>query len=152
MGLFDELKTMKEIIGGGIAAAKAGDALDDLFDRSIVQYEDLLSDQEKTLLAKAKDLREAYDQALDDNDNDDEEDFTALEQWEIARSLFLTALLGNDSIPQDFKDEVKTKLEEFKVADNFADEFVEKALINMAETDEERDYIKQVMAESLERE
>ena len=146
--MFDGLKMMKEIIDGGIAAAKTGGVLDDLFDRTIAECEDLLSDQEKTLLAKAQELREVYDQALDDTDNDDDEDTTALDQWEAARGLFLTAILGNDSIPQDFRDEVKTKLDEFKVADGFAEEFVEKTLLSVAETEAERDYIKQVMAES----
>ena len=145
MGFFDTLKVMKDIVKGGIAAYESGEKLDELIEKSIDEYEDSLSSDEKKLHEKYLKAKEDYEE-YDDDDSDKKNKL--LEKNEDCQIEYLEALTKNNSLPKDFRDEIKTAIEEFKKADNFALESLGETLTKAAETDEQREEIKKTIEES----
>ena len=140
MGFFDTLKVMKDIVQGGIASYKSGEKLDELIEQSMDDYKKFLSADEKNLHKKYLKAKEAYEENFSDDENN-----TLLQKFEDAQVEYLEALEKNSSLPQNFIDEIKTALEEFKKADNMALESLGETLTKYAENDEERESIKKAL-------
>lgn len=146
MGFFDEIadtfKVMKDIVGGGIDAYKAGEKLDELIELTVKKYGDALTDDERNLHKQFKRAAKTYD----DNDDSDKND-ALLEKMEDARLAFLDAVAKNSSLPQNLRDEITAAVADFKRAENRAlDSFGETAE-KYAETDEQRAEIRKTVDE-----
>ena len=139
MGLFDGLKAMKDIVSGGIAAVKAGGKLDDIANEAMTDYEDVLSDEQKQLYAAFKKEDDALNKLNEENVTDDPYN-AQLEKTEKARAVFVVSLLENSYLPKSFRERAKEALDEFEAA-NDTDALFEKAAMNFAKNDEEREEI-----------
>ncbi len=141
--IFDVVGTMVDIVKGGIDSYKTGEKLDELIEKSIDEYEDLLSDDEKKLHREYLKAKEAYEDgnAVDDNDK-------LLEKFETRQVKYLEAIAQNSSLPKDFRDEIKDAVKEFKKANNMALEKLSERFEKRAENDEQRELIKKTVDEA----
>ena len=137
MGFFDEIsdtfKVMKDIVHGGIESYKAGEKLDALIVRVEKDFGDVLTDDDKNLLARYKTSKQAYDDNTDSDKNQE-----LLQKMEDDRVAFLTAAEKNSSLNGDFRFEIKLALKEFAKAENLALESAADTISKYAETDEQR--------------
>lgn len=138
MGFFDTLKVMKDIVSGGIASYKAGEKLDELIEKATYDYEELFSSEEASLYRKYEKSKKDYDDNTNSDKNDD-----LLKRLEDDRINFLEALTKNSSLVRSFRDEIQTAIEEFKKADNLALDSLGEVLEKHAESDEQRDEVRQ---------
>ena len=140
MGFLDTLKVMKDIVKGGIAAYKSGEKLDELIAQSMDDYKKFLSDGEKNLYKKYLSAKEAYEENFSDDDSNN-----LLEKYENCQVEYLEALQKNSSLPQNFRDEIKNAVAEFKKADNMALESMGETLTKYAENDNEKSNVKKII-------
>ena len=140
MGFFDTLKVMKDIVKGGIASYESGEKLDELIDKSAKNYKKFLSDDEKNLYKKYLSAKESYEENFSDDENN-----KLLEKFENCQVEYLEALQKNSSLPQNFRDEIKNAVAEFKKANNMALESLGETLTKYAENDEEKAAVKKVI-------
>ena len=147
MGFFDDIsdtfKVVKDIVGGGIDAYKAGEKLNELIDKISDDYGDDLSSDEERLLKKFRKSARAYEKN-DDSDKNNE----LLEKMEDDQIAFLEAVKNNSALPKDLRNEIETMLTEFKRADNFALESTAEVLEKHAETDEDKAKVRKLFEES----
>lgn len=140
MGLFDGLFMAVDIVKGGIAAAKASDKLEELAKRSKDDYDDVLTAESRSLYEKYGALRKKRD---DTDDMDEQNDLT--EEVENAAVAYLVSLGTNASLPRSFRNELQEAIVAYQKANDMPYEMLEKRFMNMAKTDEERDFVRQCM-------
>ena len=138
--IFDVVGTMVDIVKGGIDSYKAGEKLDELIEKSIDEYEDSLSDDEKKLHKNYLKAKEAYEEQHEVDDND-----KLLETFETSQVKYLEALEENTSLPKDFRDEIENAVVEFKKANNMALEKLGERFEKRAEAEEQRESIKKTI-------
>ena len=68
-----------------------------------------------------------------------------MEKIENCQVEYLEALQKNSSLPQNFRDEIKNAVAEFKKANNMALESLGETLTKYAENDEEKAAVKKVI-------
>ena len=148
MGLFDSienaldaLSVAKDIVKGGIASYKADEKLDELAEKSWDEYEDEQSDEERELYKKYKRSKEKHENADAGTDEKNE----LLTKVEKRRVAYLKAVSENEEIPEDFREEVKAALKEYKRAESIALDSLEDTLMKHAETDEQREAVKKAV-------
>lgn len=142
MMLFDTLKVMKDIVTGGIAAFKAGEKLDELVEKSLNDYEDVLTAEEKNLYQTYQNVKAEYDA----KSTDEQQEF--MSKVEDAKIIYLESLEENSSLPKSFREEIKTAIEEFKKADNKALDSLGETLEKYAENDEQKAEVRKTVEES----
>ena len=140
MGFFDTFKVMKDIVTGGIASFKAGEKLDDLSEQAINDYEDVLTDAEKSLYKQYKNSAQAYSDNTDTDKND-----ALTKKMEDDRQTFLESLQKNSSLPKSFRNEIQNALTEFAKAENLAVDSLGETLEKYAENDEQRAEIRRTV-------
>ena len=133
MGLFDGLKIMGDIIGGGIEAAKAGLKLDELVEKSVNEYDSKRTAAEKKLYTDYLLLKDKQDK-----EKDQEKSNAMIEDVEAAEVAYLTAVSKNRAMPAEFTSEITVALIDFKKANGAAMEKVKNRMLKMAKTDAER--------------
>ena len=143
MGLFDTLKVMKDIVKGGVAAYQADEKLDELIKRIKEDYKDMLSEDERA-------LRKAYKQAKEELEEKEghlsEEEEKALKDKVIDRKLaYVRAVAENPGLPADFRGELANAVEEYKQAENLALDTFEEVTVKMAETDKDRQKVRDII-------
>ncbi|MBR4383419.1 MAG: hypothetical protein IKP64_07665, partial [Selenomonadaceae bacterium] len=129
----DTFKVVKDIVNGGIESYKAGEKLDALIERVEKDFGNVLTDDDKKLLAAYKKSARAYDDNTDSDKND-----SLLQKMEDDRVAFLEAAERNSSLNGDFRFEIKLALKEFAKAENIALESASNTIEKYAETDEQR--------------
>ena len=138
--IFDVIDTMVDIVKGGIDSYKSGEKLDELIEKSITEYADVLSDDEKAMHKKYINAKTAYEEQAVEFDNDKKNEL--LQQSEKCQVEYLEAIEQNDALPKDFRDEIKNSVAEFKEANNMALENLEKKFTKRAENEEQKQLIK----------
>ena len=68
-----------------------------------------------------------------------------MEKYENCQVEYLEALQKNSSLPQNFRDEIKNAVAEFKKADNMALESMGETLTKYAENDNEKSNVKKII-------
>lgn len=142
MGFFDTLKVMKDIVVGGIESYKAGEKLLELIEKSQNDYEDVLTAEEKKLYQTYQNVKAEYEPKTG------EEQQAVIDKFEDAQIAYLESLENNSSLPKSFREEIKTAIEEFKKADNFALESLGETLEKYAENDEQKTEVRKTLEES----
>ncbi|MEE0028135.1 MAG: hypothetical protein U0J70_11130 [Atopobiaceae bacterium] len=144
MGLFDGLKAMKDIVSGGIAAAKASSRLEELADQAMEDYDDVLTPEQvklyKTYQAEKKKL-EGIEPGDEWNAQSDKSEKACVE--------FVSSLFTSTSLPKSYRNNLKQAVEEY-ARTNDASAIFEKAMMRYAKTDEERAEIKKAIADMKE--
>ena len=140
MGLFDGLKTMVDIVKAGVESVKATDKMDAVVEKVKDEYKKALTEDEKALLKQYKKLKEKYEEE-DDLDKAN----AMVDDVEKAEVEFLMAITKNPDLPDDLKDEIKAAVEAYIKANDAPAEILEKRLMNMAKTDEEKDFVRQMV-------
>ena len=143
MGLFDTLKVMKDIVKGGVAAYQADEKLDELIKRIKENYKDKLSEDERALRKSYKKAKEE----LEENEGHlSEEKEKALKDKVIDRKLaYVRAVADNPDLPEDFRAELANAVEEYKQAENLALDTFEEVTVKMAETDKDRQKVRDII-------
>lgn len=142
MMIFDTLKVMKDIVTGGIAAYKAGEKLEELVEKSVQDYDDVLTAEEKNLYQAYQNVKIEYDA----KNTDEQQEF--MSKVEDAKIAYLESLEENSSLPKSFREEIKTAIEEFKKADNKALDSLSDTLERYAENDEQKAELRKTVEES----
>ena len=142
MGLFDNLKLVKDLVKGGIEAVKATDQLDALVETSQTTYASRLSPRNKKFYKDFKALKDKQD-GLEDIDAAN----AMMDEVEGAEVDYLLSLLMNKSLPKEFHSEITQAVEEYHKANNAPYEILEKRFLKMARTEEERQFVNQMMEE-----
>ena len=143
MGFFDTLKVMKDIVVGGIESFKAGEKLDELIEKSLSDYEDVLTTEEKNFYQAYQNVKSQYESNTDSNENQN-----LIEKIEDAQIAYLESLENNSSLPKSFREEIKTSIEELKKADNMALDSLGETLEKYAENDEQKAEVRKTLEES----
>ncbi len=120
------LKVAKDIVKGGISAFKAGEVVDELIKNSIEEYGSMIDDSHKDL----------YEQIKRTPNNEEK---TKL------RIEYLSYLAENTALPEDFRNEVENTAKKYKDAENFAMESMEDSMMELVETDEQREAVKKTV-------
>lgn len=141
--LFDVVGTMVDIVKGGIDSYKTGEKLEELIEKSIDEYEDLLSSDEKKLHKNYLKAKEKYEE---DTEVDDKNEI--LEKFEACQVAYLEAIEQNSSLPKDFREEIENAVAEFKKANNMALEKLGERFEKRAENDEQKELIKKTLEEA----
>ena len=68
-----------------------------------------------------------------------------MEKYENCQVEYLETLQKNPSLPQNFRDEIKNAVAEFKKADNMALESMGETLTKYAENDNEKSNVKKII-------
>lgn len=142
MGLFDGLKTMFDIVKGGIEAYKATEKMDEITAKLLAEHKDSLRDKDAALYAAYTALKEKKEATTDQ-----EAANAMIEEVEKAEVAFLLSVAENPAIPAELKDAVKAAIENYIKANNAPMEMLGKRFMEMAKTDEEREFVKQMMDE-----
>ena len=142
MGLFDGLKTMFDIVKGGIEAYKATEKMDEIVAKILAEYKDSLRDEDMNLYTAYTALKEKKDATTDQ-----EAANAMIEEVEKAEVEFLMSVADNPAIPAELKDTIKAAIENYIKANNAPMEMLEKRFMQMAKTDEEKEFVKQMMDE-----
>ena len=132
MMFFDTLKVMKDIVIGGIEAGKADLKLDELIEKSLSDYDDVLTTENKELYSAYKKIKAAYDSKTGDEQN------ALSDKVDEAKFAYLESLKGNSSLPKSFRNEISTSIEEAKEAENKIYDNVGKTMEKYAENDEQK--------------
>lgn len=143
MGLFDGLKTMVDIVKAGVEAVKATDKMDEVVEKVREDYKKQLTDDEKALLKQYRTLKKKHEET-----EDLDEANAMIEDVEKAEVEFLMAVTQNPELPDDLKDEMKAAVEGYIRANDAPMEIIEKRFMKMAKTDEEKDFVRQLMEEA----
>lgn len=141
--IFDVIDTVVDIVKDGYDAYKSGEKLEELIKKSIDDYKEKLSDDEKKLYKNYLKAKENYEEKSADDENN-----KLLEKYEICQVKYLEAIAQNSSLPQDFRDEIKNSVEEFKKDNNKTIEKLGERFAKRAENDEQRKFIKKTIEES----
>ena len=142
MGIFDGLKTMIDIVKGGIEAYKATEKMDEIVAKILAEYKDSLRDEDSALYAAYTAMKEKKEA-----EKDQEKANAMIEEVEKAETEFLMSVSDNPSIPADLKATIKAAIETYIKANNAPMEMLEKRFMKMAKTDEEKEFVKQMMDE-----
>lgn len=140
MGFFDTFKVMKDIVTGGIASFKASEKLDELSEQAINDYDDVLTDEQKSLYKQYKNSAQAHSDNTDADKND-----ALLQKMEEDRQAFLESLQKNSSLPKSYRNEIQNALAEFTKAENLAIDSLGETLEKYAENDEQRAEIRRTV-------
>ena len=140
MGLFDGLKTMFDIVKGGIEAYKATEKMDEIVAKIMAEYQGSLRDEDSALYAAYTALK-AKKEATQDQDAAN----AMIEEVEKAEVAFLLSVTENPAIPAELKDAVKAAIENYIKANNAPMEMLEKRFMQMAKTDEEKAFVQQMI-------
>ena len=138
--IFDVIDTVVDIVKDGYDAYKSGEKLEELIEKSIDDYEEELSADEKALYKNYLKAKENYEEKSADDENN-----TLLEKYESCQVKYLEAIAQNSSLPQDFRDEIKNAVEEFKKDNNKTIEKLGERFAKRAENDEQREFIKKTI-------
>ena len=141
--IFDVIDTVVDIVKDGYDAYKSGEKLEELIEKSIDDYEDNLSADEKKLHKDYLKAKENYEEKSVDDENN-----TLLEKYEICQVRYLEAIAQNSSLPQDFRDEIKSAVETFKKDNNKTIEKLGERFEKRAENNEQREFIKKTIDEA----
>ncbi len=133
MGLFDGIKIMGDLIGGGIAAAKAGFKLDGLVERTVNEFGNKRTDMDKKLYDEYASLLTQRD-----NETDQEKQNELTGEVELAEVAYLNSIRKNPTMPETFCAEITLAIDEFKKANNQAMEKTKERMLKVCETEEER--------------
>ncbi len=142
MGLFDGLKTMFDIVKGGIEAFKATEKMDEIVAKIMAEYKDQLRDEDLALHKAYTDMKEKKDATTDQ-----EAANAMIEEVEKAEVEFLMSVSDNPTVPTELKDMIKAAIETYIKANNAPMEMLEKRFMKMAKTDEEKAFVQQMMDE-----
>ena len=143
MGLFDGLKTMFDIVKGGIEAYKATEKLDEIVAKIMAEYKDQLTAGDLALYDAFQALKEKKEA-----EQDTEKANAMIEEVEKAEVAFLMSAASGEAIPAELKDTVRGALEAYTKANNAPMEILEKRFMAMAKTDEEKAFVQQMMDET----
>lgn len=143
MGLFDGLKTMFDIVKGGIEAYKATEKMDEIVAKIMAENKESLRDEDLALYSAYTALKEKKDAA-----KDQEAANAMIEEVEKAEVEFLMSVAENSGISPEVKDAIKAAIETYIKANNAPMEILEKRFMKMAKTDEEKEFVKQMMDEA----
>lgn len=143
MGLFDGLKTMFDIVKGGIEAYKATEKMDEVVAKIMAENKESLRDEDLALYSAYTALKEKKDAA-----KDQEAANAMIEEVEKAEVEFLMSVAENSGISPEVKDAIKAAIETYIKANNAPMEILEKRFMKMAKTDEEKEFVKQMMDEA----
>ena len=144
MGLFDNLFMAADLVKGGIAAVKAVDKMEELAEKLYDDYWDVQTSETKRLYKQYKSAKKKYD------DNEDLDKQTELS--DAAESAVASCILSattNASLPKSFREEIKSAIAEWQRTNDLAMEIVEKRLMKVAKTDEEREIVRQIIDEAM---
>lgn len=140
MGLFDGLKTMIDIVKGGIEAYKATEKMDEIVAKILAEYKDSLRDEDAALYAAYTAMKEKKEA-----EKDQEAANAMIEEVEKAEVEFLLSVSENPAVPAELKDAVKAAIENYIKANNAPMEMLEKRFMKMAKTEEEKEFVRQMM-------
>ena len=143
MGLFDGLKTMFDIVKGGIEAYKATEKMDEIVAKIMAEKKESLRDEDLALYSAYTALKEKKDAT-----KDQEAANAMIEEVEKAEVEFLMSVAENSGISPEVKDAIKAAIETYIKANNAPMEILEKRFMKMAKTDEEKEFVKQMMDEA----
>ncbi len=140
MGLFDGLKTMFDIVKGGIEAYKATEKMDEIAAKILAEYKDSLREEDSALYAAYTAMKEKKEAEKDQDAAN-----AMIEEVEKAEVEFLLSVAENPAIPAELKDAVKAAIENYIKANNAPMEMLEKRFMQMAKTDEEKEFVRKMM-------
>ncbi len=143
MGLFDGLKTMIDIVKGGIEAYKATEKLDETVEKIMAEFKNQLTAGDMELYGAFQALKEKKAA-----EQDTEKANAMIEEVEKAEVAFLMSVAGGEAIPAELKDAIKAALENYTKANNAPAEILEKRFMEMAKTEEEKEFVRQMMDEA----
>ena len=142
MGLFDNLKMVKDIVKSGIDAFKANEKLDELVKRSLSEFGAKITPAEKELYNSYKKLKDKYE-----NTEDIDAANAMMEEVEQSELAYLLSLAENKAIPEEFRNAVRDAAAEYARANGAAIDIVGKRMMKAAKTDEEKKYVEDMIAE-----
>ena len=142
MGLFDGLKTMIDIVKGGIEAFKATEKMDEIVAKIMAEYKEQLREEDLNLYTAYTAMKEKKDATTDQ-----EAANAMIEEVEKAEVEFLMSVADNQTVPAELKDTIKAAIETYIKANNAPMEMLEKRFMKMAKTDEEKAFVQQMMDE-----
>ena len=142
MGLLDGLKTMIDIVKGGIEAYKATEKMDEIVAKIMAEYKEQLRDEDLALYTAYTAMKEKKDATTDQ-----EAANAMIEEVEKAEVEFLMSVADNQAIPAELKETIKAAIETYIKANNAPMEMLEKRFMKMAKTDEEKAFVQQMMDE-----
>lgn len=142
MGLLDGLKTMIDIVKGGIEAYKATEKMDEIVAKIMAEYKEHLRDEDLALYTAYTAMKEKKDATTDQ-----EAANAMIEEVEKAEVEFLMSVADNQAVPAELKETIKAAIETYIKANNAPMEMLEKRFMKMAKTEEEKAFVQQMMDE-----
>ncbi len=135
MGLFGVAKVMRDIVKGGVKSYEADEALDKLLKRAEKEFGDALTPEQRELGERYRDWKRKFKGT----------EFA----WKAAdaRRDYLKALMENDALPQDFRDELQEAVSSCKKAENLALDTLEEVAAAEAKTPADKEAVHKIMAE-----
>ena len=144
MGLFDGLKTMVDLVGDGIAAFKASEALESLAQQAIDEYGDILPSESKALYDKFKELKKKQEETEDLDESN-----ALYEPIEDALMAFMLAVSANSDVPSEFTAKAANAVAELQKANDAPIEHIKERFMGIAKTDEEREVVEKILQEAM---
>lgn len=147
MGLFDNLFMAVDLVKSGIASYKAESKLEELAQQSQDDYDDVLTDESRALYAEYKKLKDQKD-AMEPTEEITEEQQKLDEQLMQAVVDYLLSLTGIASLPKSFRNQIPEAIAEWQRTNDLPMEIMEKRMMKVAKTDEEREVVRQILDEA----
>ncbi|MBR1553839.1 MAG: hypothetical protein IJ644_00415 [Oscillospiraceae bacterium] len=142
--MFEGLKAMGDMIKSGIANFKACEKMDALTEKARNDFKDKHRPADNAFYLKYKKASEKAENAPDTLSDDEK---TALsDAREAAQVVYLSTLVKNDTLPEDFRNEIRAVLEDYQK--NTPSEIFERCMMRYAKTDKEKEEMKQLIQDA----
>lgn len=155
MGLFDGFKMAGDLIKGGMRTVKISMKLDELTEKAVGEYGEVLTPKQKEWHQEFVALGQQYDEANKEEEKKKEKDrdtekLTMLsDQKDAAQIKFLSSVSRNARVPQEFKDEITAAIAEYKDANAHMFDGMKERFLKKAKTEEERKQVEELFSELL---
>ncbi len=138
--MFEGLKTMKDIVQGGIDAVKASGKLDKVVEESRKDYKEELTDEDRKLFNQYKKLKEKHEA-----EQDMEKANAMIEEVEAAEVAYLLSLTKNKDLPKAFRRQVQEAVDAYAESNEAVYGIVEKAMLRYAKDEEEKELVRKAV-------